>query len=302
MKYIQKNTIQNCPLCGSDEYYELEKADLVQCKDCSLVYLKKCADSNSLIKYYSSEFLDWAAAVDYWPGVKDEHIKEIEEGRETYFHAKAEEIFGEYLLPLLAEDIGSIRNLVEIGCAWGACMLPLKKRGVNVRGYEIAEKNCLLGRMLGLDIRFEDFIDADINKNSLDYVVMLHALEHIPQPLKLLEKIFSVLEPGGKILCAVPNWDSFSHIYDGNDWDWLVDEHVLHFNKHTLRTMLEKSGFEVLELYSINDKWKSPDRVKHLYADMKVQDNFLEELKKNFLGDVLVIKAQKPRAGNGISA
>lgn len=43
------------------------------------------------------------------------------------------------------------------------------------------------------------------NSNSFDYVEMNHCLEHLQDPVRVLESIYRILKPEGKVLIRVPH-------------------------------------------------------------------------------------------------
>ncbi len=71
-----------------------------------------------------------------------------------------------------------------------------------------------------------------------DLVTLFHVLEHVEGVADLLRFISSVLTPNGNLLVQVP--------YPiGNPFDYIVSDHVWHFTKQSLVSMLEKANFTV---------------------------------------------------------
>ncbi|MFX1259628.1 MAG: class I SAM-dependent methyltransferase, partial [Promethearchaeota archaeon] len=89
-------------------------------------------------------------------------------------------------------------NILEIGCSYGGYLYQLQKIGWNVKGIELnREAVNYAKRKLKLDvlnINIEDFKSE--TKYDLIYLIMV--LEHVESPMKILNKIFSLLKSGGK--------------------------------------------------------------------------------------------------------
>lgn len=74
-----------------------------------------------------------------------------------------------------------------------------------------------------------------------DLVVLIHALEHIPNPVSYLRSLRGLLKDHGCLLVQVPDLVS-------SPFDILIADHCSHFDAVSLRRVLELSDFEVLRL------------------------------------------------------
>jgi SAM-dependent methyltransferase len=72
-----------------------------------------------------------------------------------------------------------------------------------------------------------------------DFISLIHALEHIPDPRAYLAELGSKLVPDGLLLVQIPN---FRH----NPFDLLVADHASHFSPATVREVVQTAGFEVI--------------------------------------------------------
>lgn len=102
-------------------------------------------------------------------------------------------------------------KVLEIGCGNGAFLRKLKDRGIEAEGLELntdAVKKCQKNSLRVYEKTIEDF--SQDKKNELyDIVCSYQVLEHIVKPKQFLESAISVLKPGGLLIIAVPNNDSF---------------------------------------------------------------------------------------------
>jgi 2-polyprenyl-3-methyl-5-hydroxy-6-metoxy-1,4-benzoquinol methylase len=104
---------------------------------------------------------------------------------------------------------GKGQRVLDIGCGLGDLLQWLDERGFDVRGLEPNEQAARLACERGLDV-------STVSVNELvtqpgggsapfDAVVLLHVLEHVPNPAEMLREIHSLLEPGGLLFIWVPN-------------------------------------------------------------------------------------------------
>ena len=73
---------------------------------------------------------------------------------------------------------------------------------------------------------------------GFDLISLVHVLEHIENPVGLLESLRRLLRPGGRLLVQLP-------YYVLNPVELLIADHATHFSTHSLRRLLERSGWRV---------------------------------------------------------
>lgn len=132
-------------------------------------------------------------------------------------------------------------NVLELGCGNGNLIK------------EIVANRDNLGRVVVVDYFNEprnlnkkvEFIKQDIENLNInehfDMVIINHVLEHIKNPLGLLEKIKKILNKNSHILIVVPNRRGF-----GNEAKVYLPEHGKHYflwDRESLQYSLEKIGF-----------------------------------------------------------
>ena len=87
--------------------------------------------------------------------------------------------------------------------------------------------------------------------DSYDLVCAWHVLEHLATPARALGRIHGALRDGGFLFVEVPNVAGVTATAQGAAWPPLDPRHhVAHYGPRSLRALLERSGFEVLELLS----------------------------------------------------
>lgn len=99
-------------------------------------------------------------------------------------------------------DIGPGDRVLEVGCGRGHLTSRLAERGVDVVGVDANPKAAEIAdteRVLTMDAESLDFPD-----DSFDYVLSVHALEHIPALGEALAEMGRVLRQGGRALHIYP--------------------------------------------------------------------------------------------------
>ena len=74
-------------------------------------------------------------------------------------------------------------------------------------------------------------------------VFMSDLIEHVPEPMALLEEVHRILAPGGHVVICTPDFASPSARLLGRRWYHRKTEHVIYFTARTLTAALERAGF-----------------------------------------------------------
>lgn len=136
-------------------------------------------------------------------------------------------------------------KLLEVGCMFGYLLQELNPE-YNVKGIDIGQDAVAYCKASGLDVQdisIEDYLNA--SKEKFDLIVISHVLEHLLKPGEVLEKLHGHLNPGGRILILVPNYQSLSVRIFGRYWGWWqVPVHINHFNKRSLELLAKNAGYK----------------------------------------------------------
>ncbi|MEW6676863.1 MAG: class I SAM-dependent methyltransferase [Pseudomonadota bacterium] len=113
-------------------------------------------------------------------------------------------------------------------------------------------------------LTFDPYAGTEPPSGRWDAVVSLHALEHANDPSAMIEKMKSFMRPGGKLLLAVPNFESQGYRQLGMRWVWAQPPvvHVFHFTYKGLAALLRRHGFSVSHI-EYADRWDA-----NIYADI----------------------------------
>ena len=107
-------------------------------------------------------------------------------------------------------------RVLDVGAKWGGFGLHARTRSMDIdySGLELSECNVKRAAELGLDVQIADATARlPVGSGSVDCVVCLELLEHLVEPLTLLQEIRRVLRPSGRAVLSVPNPYSWVEIY-----------------------------------------------------------------------------------------
>jgi 2-polyprenyl-3-methyl-5-hydroxy-6-metoxy-1,4-benzoquinol methylase len=146
-------------------------------------------------------------------------------------------------------------NLLEIGCGAGAFLARMRDLGWNVCGVDPDPVAVSSRRQTDLDIRCGTLEEMRFPADSFDVVTMNHVIEHVHDPVRLLEECQRVLRPGGKLVLTTPNANSWGHKFFAKDWRGLEPpRHFNIFSLHNLEECTKRSNFHTFALRSIS-RW-----------------------------------------------
>lgn len=141
-------------------------------------------------------------------------------------------------------------KLLDFGCGWGFFLTAARACGWETLGLEPLAGHALYARATTASTVLTDVLhDDSFPADSFDAVTAFQVIEHLPDPAGDLQRLRRFLKPGGIILIEVPNIATWSVALLGKRHRHFVPDHLTFFSPRTLRALLEKHGFEVLEVY-----------------------------------------------------
>lgn len=148
-------------------------------------------------------------------------------------------------------------EVLDIGCGFGGDMKYLRELSPDIRCQAVE----LNPRAATIAAQFGEVISQDVEtldrpdwQGRFDYIVMGDILEHLREPEKMLERVYSYLKPNGRLLLSTPNIMHFTVLYgllQQGDFHYadagILDRtHLKFFTRKSLSRMLAEVGFEIL--------------------------------------------------------
>jgi SAM-dependent methyltransferase len=130
-------------------------------------------------------------------------------------------------------------RLLDIGCGDGSFLLTARAEGWTVAGTEF---NPQAARERGLNI--SESLDELRADERFDCITLWHSLEHLHEPVVVMQRVRQLLAPGGTVLIAVPDSGGLQARLFGRHWLHLdVPRHLYHYDRCSLESLLQAAGF-----------------------------------------------------------
>jgi len=199
---------------------------MVRCRGCGLVRSDPAADQATLSALYERSSFDYAA--------------EVQNLRRTY---------GRYLARAARLARRPPRRLLEIGCGSGFVLEEALARGFDsVHGVEPSRHAVESAAPAVRDrIVLDSMRPGLFPAGEFDLVCMFQVFDHLPEPGALLDECRRVLAAGGVLLCLHHDVDSPPARALGERSPIVDIEHCYLYSPRTMRLLLRRHGFEVLE-------------------------------------------------------
>jgi 2-polyprenyl-3-methyl-5-hydroxy-6-metoxy-1,4-benzoquinol methylase len=263
-----------CPLCNAadEELFLQAPAEprntlyrLVRCRCCQMVYMNPRPDARSISQFYPDDYEAYRAprpkGTGWWSRARS-YLEQLIRSR-SYGYPPALQTWRERLLAWLATPwFGPDHNsqttlpfvgqgrLLDYGCGAGHFLARMRQRGWTVHGMDFSVRAAeQAARWHNLQVVVGTLPHPAIRPASYDLITIGAVLEHVHCPHQVIAAAGEALRPGGLLVVAVPNLDSWGFRHFGEDWWGLeLPRHLLHFTPDTLRRLLEEHGLQVQEL------------------------------------------------------
>lgn len=133
--------------------------------------------------------------------------------------------------------------ILEIGCPSGK----IATKCDNYNKWYIVEPNKNNQTLFGDKIIFiEEFFDDNfVLAEKVDVIIHSHLFEHIYSPNSFLKKCRDVLNDNGEMFFGVPNMEN---MIDKTLFLGIFFEHTIFLNKENITFLLNKNGFEIIDI------------------------------------------------------
>lgn len=229
-----------CPSCESnsllpfleakDRHYGIQGVfPIMQCGECSLVFLNPMPDEPTLTALYPD---DYYAYQEYHS--KNDQLKLL--------------IKRLCLVSIHTKDPSFLSpgRALDIGCGSGKFLAEKKVEGWEAFGVEVSSNGARVGIENGINIFNGTLDQAAFEENYFDYIRLNHSFEHITRPNETLQEIHRILKPEGKLMIGVPNIDSANHRLFKKYWWYMgAPVHPFTYSVKTLSQILEKNNLFV---------------------------------------------------------
>lgn len=236
-----------CPLCGGDQF-SIFLEPSVSVSDPRLLYgaasglrgtqrLVRCA--GCALIYENPRFPESVIVAGYAGAGDDGHDSQFEMRVRSFENAM--------------RSMGALvprppARVLDIGTAGAAFLRAAENLGYTGVGLEPSAMLVLSARRRGLDVVQGTLEDHALPKASFDLVCLWDVLEHVVRPREALLAAGELLRPAGVLLVNYPDIGTLQAKLAGHRFWWLLSVHTQHFDRRTIRLILERTGFDVFHI------------------------------------------------------
>ena len=265
-----------CNYCGSEgsgilaEYARFEKNNILLCNNCGLVYLEMDRGKKAVESFYSSEYRK----------VKTLPLMSPEE----HFFNEVTQNDTENRIRFISDHMDvNDKKVLEIGSASGNLLQKLSEYGCKEAvGVELGEEYSEYARRRGFTVFTRSLEELGL-REEFDAVVSFHTLEHVYDPMAVIQGIYTALKPGGCFLGEVPNQNDWRiQIFD----DEIIKRfhydpnHYYYFSPATLENYLKTCDFGNIRLETV-ERYNSLLQLRNILCRDGSVGNVEETLKKH---------------------
>jgi len=223
-----------CPICHHHEYkslYSLDAGKLMTCGTCHIVFFSPMPTPEELKDFYSDGYHDEYSQSTMASLPFDRNRYQLLEGLIDNFHPS-----------LLMK---SNRTLLDVGCGVGGFLGVAQQAGWTVTGTELTDDAVEKARGKLGDCVLEGDISNLSFSQTYDLITNYHVIEHLLDPVKMLQTCYRLLSPQGVLFVETPNIKSLGARIRGAKWSHIIPpEHIVYFSPGSIRYALHKAGFD----------------------------------------------------------
>lgn len=205
------------------------RVSLVRCSGCGMGWQEPMPTASALADIYRN--------------MVDECRLSDEDARKRSAHRYAR---------LLSAHAGTMRGrLLDVGCSTGVFVAESLQDGWDAVGVEPSAWLAAHARArLGARILQATLEDAVFEDRSLQAITMWDVLEHVSDPLGVLQKVVRLLRPGGILGVNIPNIASLPAAIMKGRWPLILPEHTYYYTPRSLTLLFERTGLEWLSAHA----------------------------------------------------
>jgi len=225
MRAVAEQVVRQCPVCGSGEaraHVQKGALKIVRCSDCGMIYVNPVPAEFASGQYYDREGAEYYLS----PAKLESDYSPVRFEREL-------RLFRKYC---------RAGEVLDVGCSSGAFLFQLNSRfpgACKILGTDVSGAPLDYAESKGVPVRRGDFLEQDFGGKRFDAVTLWAVGEHLLEPKRFLEKIHTLLKPGGLCFVLVPNMKSLAVKLLGGRYRYIYPQHLNYFTPETATRMVE---------------------------------------------------------------
>lgn len=235
---IEQHYIKACPVgCNS----KLEKTNLVLPEGALL----RCPQCGQLISQCSED--------KYWQSMQefDSPSGTLPNSNSIDRRFRRNKKFLTKISSSLQSTPANIR-LLDVGCSSGSFLDTAVQLGYKAEGVEPAAQAASAAQARGLKVRHGLLNEVAYSDGEFDAITLFEVIEHLREPLPLLQECHRVLRPGGILLIGTGNAASWTASATRETWAYFSiathGGHISFFTPDSLKKLTRSTGFSMQHL------------------------------------------------------
>ena len=265
-----------CIICGKSifkSYWQCDGFSFLQCRNCSLVFQNPQPTQDEVSSIYNHDYFQYQIH------------------HQNAFFQLMQLALDDIHFDQIQESFPNQRRFLDIGCSTGLLLNKISQDGWEPFGVELCTPSYLYAKKYFKLNLFNQTLEQCAFPSSFFQVIHFsHLIEHLINPSFFISEVYRILQPQGYIILTTPNISSiFAQIFR-EKWRSAIDQHLFLFSKKTLRLLLEKHQFKIIQEVS----WGSIPIEYCQSPSSRFLKKIVDYMAKLFnLGDVVMILAQK---------
>ncbi len=202
-----------------------EKFDLIYDFDREMLITYPIPDANDLGKYYESE--KYISHTDNNKGVF------------SFLYQTVKKWSLQKKVRLILSHNSQAGSLLDVGAGTGEFLKAAKEKSWKVTGVEPNQNAVALAQEKGI-VLYPEL--KDLINQKFDVITLWHVLEHISNLEEVVKELSELLKPGGILVIAVPNYNSYDAKHYKEFWAaYDTPRHLWHFSKNAIIDLFKEN-------------------------------------------------------------
>lgn len=223
----------SCYLCGSHSFQtrpgkvrDNDALKINECVNCGLVFLSSFDHINETHYQESGMHGESLPEIGEW-------LKETEKDDERRFQFLKEKLVN--------------RKILDFGCGVGGFLLKAKNVAHIAEGMELESRLQPHFKNNQVSV-YSNFEEITTKQKSYDLITAFHVLEHISDPISILESLSKILAKNGELIIEVPSAnDVLLTLYESKEFSEFTywSQHLFLFDAKTFEILIQKANLKL---------------------------------------------------------
>lgn len=234
-----------CPICGSRKTYPWAQAtdleyfttdqvfDYLRCDDCGTLFIQP-VPAKELARIYPSNYYSF------------------QEGNSSLVERVKQALDRRMFRRLLRSLPGERLDVLDVGGGTGWMLDLVRQSDPRVAFTQVVDMDAKAKKRAVAKghAYFQGTIERFSGPRKFHLVLMINLIEHVQDPVKVLQKVQKLLAPGGLLLIKTPNTDSWdARLFRRSNWGgYHCPRHWVLFDESSFKKALSRTRLELSSL------------------------------------------------------